>query len=454
MKLDRRYWQGKFINSLAENEIFVFGSNPQARHFAGAAKSALKFGAVPIKRNREGETIKEGVGRGISGKTYALVTKNLDAGYYETVSGITYDKKDWRSVSPEQISANIEDLYTYARLHPEKEFLISYQYEYMYGKPKKSLNGYDSQEMVDMFIDNKDVPDNIVFNESYKEHIEKKFVKKQRMTEIKDAYNEAKENNQVRTITFNPNDPNCAYQVAMNSSKRKFSLFFSQADTFSQWHPSLFKHKEFQFISAEQFMMFSKAKLFNDDVVAAKIMMINQLDIAQDFINGKIERKGLISNNSHAAYERDVKYLVKEGYIKKESDVKNMYGLWSAVQRTIKAMGKESKFVEKTWLERREGIIFSGSKLKYSQNPDMLQELNATKGSVLVEASPYDAIYGVKLGKKDPKIHNPENWKGLNLLGKALTNLRYYFTLELKKKQEEKNEVKDEKKQKRRRPRP
>ncbi|MBM26158.1 MAG: hypothetical protein CL760_10845 [Chloroflexi bacterium] len=240
----------------------------------------------------------------------------------------------------------------------------------------------------------------------------------------------------------------------MNSSKRKFSLFFSQADTFSQWHPSLFKHKEFQFISAEQFMMFSKAKLFNDEVVAAKIMMINQLDIAQGFINGKIDRKGLISNDSHEAYDRDVKYLVKEGYIKKESDVKNMYGLWSAVQRTIKAMGKESKFVEKTWLERREGIIFSGSKLKYSQNPDMLKELNSTKGSILVEASPYDAIYGVKLGKKDPKINNPENWKGLNLLGKALTNLRYYFALELKKKQEEKNEVKDEKKQKRRRPRP
>ncbi len=53
----------RFINSLADNEIFVFGSNLQGRHGGGAALIAFeKFGAV----------WNEGVG--LHGKTYAIPT--------------------------------------------------------------------------------------------------------------------------------------------------------------------------------------------------------------------------------------------------------------------------------------------------------------------------------------------------------------------------------------------
>lgn len=53
----------RFINSLSDNEIFVFGSNLQGHHGGGAALIAFeKFGAV----------WNEGVG--LHGKTYAIPT--------------------------------------------------------------------------------------------------------------------------------------------------------------------------------------------------------------------------------------------------------------------------------------------------------------------------------------------------------------------------------------------
>ena len=74
------YYSG-YINELKENEIFVFGSNPEGRHGAGTAKIAKeKFGAV------------YGVGRGLTGQCWALPTKNLKPNFYENASGITYEK--------------------------------------------------------------------------------------------------------------------------------------------------------------------------------------------------------------------------------------------------------------------------------------------------------------------------------------------------------------------------
>lgn len=43
--MDRQYWSGVFVKHLKPNEVFIFGSNTQGRHGAGAAKAALSFGA-------------------------------------------------------------------------------------------------------------------------------------------------------------------------------------------------------------------------------------------------------------------------------------------------------------------------------------------------------------------------------------------------------------------------
>ncbi|RYF96968.1 MAG: DUF1768 domain-containing protein, partial [Chitinophagaceae bacterium] len=42
----------------------------------------------------------------------------------------------------------------------------------------------------------------------------------------------------------------------------------------------------------------------------------------------------------------------------------------------------------------------------------------------IAEASPIDTIWGIGLAADDPGIENPSNWKGENLLGYALMEVR------------------------------
>lgn len=142
------YYSG-YINELKDNEIFVFGSNPEGRHGAGTAKIAKeKFGAV------------YGVGRGLTGQCWALPTKNLKPNFYEKASGITYEKDGFKSISKEQIISNIKDLYDYAEKNQDKRFYIAYTYEGF------NLNGYTGDEMFEMF-NYHNIPNNIIFNDTF-----------------------------------------------------------------------------------------------------------------------------------------------------------------------------------------------------------------------------------------------------------------------------------------------
>ena len=151
-----KYYEG-LIGNLKDNEVFVFGSNPEGRHGAGAAKFALmKFGA------------KYWNGRGIQGNAYALVTKNLKKGYVEKSTGKKYDFSGERSVSLPDIRINIEELYKYATENPEKSFMIAYQAN------SKNLNGYSDIEIFNVFNKNIEVPKNIIFNDSFKKFYKEK----------------------------------------------------------------------------------------------------------------------------------------------------------------------------------------------------------------------------------------------------------------------------------------
>lgn len=133
------------------NNIFVYGANPEFRNGAGAAKIARNFGAKAY-----------GGGRGIVGNTYGLITKNILAGFTEKATGITYHKAGYRSLTPEQISFNIEELYTCARNNPHLVFFIAYKNEDL------NLNGYSNKEMWALFTQGKDVPENIRFHNSFR----------------------------------------------------------------------------------------------------------------------------------------------------------------------------------------------------------------------------------------------------------------------------------------------
>lgn len=93
--------------------------------------------------------------------------------------------------------------------------------------------------------------------------------------------------------------------------------------------------------------------------------------------------------------------------------------------KDYKALGRlVQHFDSNLWDERKFEIVCRGNRAKFSQNPELAAFLLDTGKCVLVEASPYDDIWGVKLGLDDAKIQNPNNWAGLNLLGFALMKTR------------------------------
>lgn len=127
------------------NTIFVFGSNPEGRHGAGAAKIArVKFGAI------------YGQGEGLQGNAYALPTKDLR---------VTANR-GLKSISPEQITENIRKMYEVARQNPDKQFKVAYTH----GLNETSLNGYTGAEMIKMFKDAGPIPTNVVFSKNWTDH--------------------------------------------------------------------------------------------------------------------------------------------------------------------------------------------------------------------------------------------------------------------------------------------
>ena len=94
--------------------------------------------------------------------------------------------------------------------------------------------------------------------------------------------------------------------------------------------------------------------------------------------------------------------------------------------KICKILGRKVKnFNEKIWESERVKIVTNGCLLKFSQNKNILKILLNTNNKLLVEASPYDKIWGIGMSiKKAQKL--PQNkWNGLNLLGKCLMDVRH-----------------------------
>jgi len=86
------------IISLAENEVFVFGSNLSGRHGKGAAKTAIRWGA------------EYGVAEGLQGRTYAIPTVN------HSIS---------RSLSLDEIKPYVERFIVFAKENPGYKFMVT-----------------------------------------------------------------------------------------------------------------------------------------------------------------------------------------------------------------------------------------------------------------------------------------------------------------------------------------
>ena len=93
--------------------------------------------------------------------------------------------------------------------------------------------------------------------------------------------------------------------------------------------------------------------------------------------------------------------------------------------KKIKALGRKVKnFDEAVWNEVKYSIVLNGNYFKFSQNPKLRDFLLSTGDSIIVEASPYDGIWGIKMSQTDEHSLNPLKWRGENLLGFALMEVR------------------------------
>ena len=139
---------------------------------------------------------------------------------------------------------------------------------------------------------------------------------------------------------------------------------------FSQWYPSIFVVDGVKYKWAEQYMMARKAELFNDNEALNEIML-----------------------------------------------AKN--------PRKIKELGRKVKnFDINVWNRNCERIVFEGNYAKFSQNYIFEKILLDTKDKMIAEASPIDCIWGIGMAETDEGVKNPLNWKGKNLLGKILMDVR------------------------------
>ncbi len=139
---------------------------------------------------------------------------------------------------------------------------------------------------------------------------------------------------------------------------------------FSQWHATPFDVEGLSFVTAEQWMMFAKAKLFGDESSADAILSTSDPS----------EQKRL--GASVASFQQD------------------MWDRWK---------------VE---------IVYRGSLAKFSQNQGALRQLKSTSPAMLVEANPRDWVWGVGLSADNPAVNKPGDWRGENLLGRILTKVR------------------------------
>ncbi|ELP87806.1 hypothetical protein EIN_273230 [Entamoeba invadens IP1] len=130
-----------------------------------------------------------------------------------------------------------------------------------------------------------------------------------------------------------------------------------------QWYPSPFDYNNQHFLFAEQFMMAYKAKLFHDDEMYQKIMK-------------------------------------------------------STEPRQMKKFGQQVRnFDSDVWDQYKDVIVYTGNIQKFTQNPELRKFLVETGDKVLVEASPYDNIWGIKMDENNPNCRKPELWLGENHLG-------------------------------------
>ena len=138
----------------------------------------------------------------------------------------------------------------------------------------------------------------------------------------------------------------------------------------SNWYLSDFQADHVMYSSMEQYMMHRKAVLFRDSEIAEQILNTNQVG-------------------------------------------------------AIKALGRSVRnYEEHIWSGCRQIIVYRRLIEKFTQNPALQEALLATGDAMLAECAVQDRIWGIGLSMKDDRRFEVREWRGQNLLGYALMEVR------------------------------
>lgn len=99
--------------------------------------------------------------------------------------------------------------------------------------------------------------------------------------------------------------------------------------------------------------------------------------------------------------------------------------LQAATPSHAKRLGRlVSNFDPAVWDKHKFELVIKGNWYKFGRYPELKAFLLGTGEQVLVEASPVDRVWGIGLSADKPAARNPDQWKGDNLLGFALMEVR------------------------------
>ena len=88
-------------------------------------------------------------------------------------------------------------------------------------------------------------------------------------------------------------------------------------------------------------------------------------------------------------------------------------------------------FDELRWNGQKGAVLYRGLAERFREHPEMVPELMATGEETLVYCDPVDGELGIRRWKSDPEAQDPSKWRGQNLLGFTLMELRAAFRNEM-----------------------
>ena len=96
--------------------------------------------------------------------------------------------------------------------------------------------------------------------------------------------------------------------------------------------------------------------------------------------------------------------------------------------KLCKALGREVRaFDDELWQYHLEQTAFEVVKQKFESDKSCRDLLLSTGDAILAEAAPNDSIWGIGLHPTDPRVQNPAQWCGRNILGVALMRTRAHL---------------------------